>query len=153
MAVRRHHLVPIPHPYAFPVCGSHRSVCLNPQSNHELTSLKRRNVTDSSARWYLSSINLVGRNVRRSRVLHRDVHDCHAHVRRAHACRREAPVRKANIASVCRFHLYVRSTFLAPVGIGLALFIAELYATPFTSGALNPARALGPDVIAAQFEG
>jgi len=46
-----------------------------------------------------------------------------------------------------------RSTFLAPVGIGLALFIAELFATPFTSGALNPARALGPDVIAAKFEG
>jgi aquaporin related protein len=46
-----------------------------------------------------------------------------------------------------------RSTFLAPIGIGLALFIAELYATPFTSGALNPARALGPDVIAAKFDG
>lgn len=46
-----------------------------------------------------------------------------------------------------------KGTFLAPVGIGLALFIAELWATPFTGGSLNPARTLGPDVIAAKFAG
>ncbi|KAK0543426.1 Aquaporin-1 [Tilletia horrida] len=46
-----------------------------------------------------------------------------------------------------------KGTFLAPVGIGLALFIAELYATGLTGGSLNPARTLGPDVIAASFEG
>ncbi|KAK0526836.1 Aquaporin-1 [Tilletia horrida] len=46
-----------------------------------------------------------------------------------------------------------KATFLAPVGIGLALFLAELYATGLTGGSLNPARTLGPDVIAAQFDG
>ena len=42
---------------------------------------------------------------------------------------------------------------MAPVGIGLALFIAELWATPFTGGSLNPARTLGPDVIAGKWQG
>ncbi|KAE8249384.1 hypothetical protein A4X13_0g5229 [Tilletia indica] len=46
-----------------------------------------------------------------------------------------------------------KGTFLAPVGIGLALFMAELYATGLTGGSLNPARTLGPDVIASSFEG
>lgn len=46
-----------------------------------------------------------------------------------------------------------RGTFMAPVGIGLALFIAELWATPFTGGSLNPARTLGPDVIAGKWQG
>ncbi|PWY99049.1 aquaporin-like protein [Testicularia cyperi] len=45
-----------------------------------------------------------------------------------------------------------RGTFLAPVGIGLALFIAELFGTNYTGGSLNPARTLGPDVIAGRFE-
>ncbi len=44
-------------------------------------------------------------------------------------------------------------TFLAPVGIGLALFIAQLFSTPYTGSALNPARALGPDVVLASFPG
>ncbi|CAD6888743.1 unnamed protein product [Tilletia controversa] len=46
-----------------------------------------------------------------------------------------------------------KGTFLAPVGIGLSLFMAELYATGLTGGSLNPARTLGPDVIASSFEG
>ncbi|CEH13268.1 Aquaporin (major intrinsic protein family) [Ceraceosorus bombacis] len=46
-----------------------------------------------------------------------------------------------------------KGTFLAPVAIGLALFIAELWATSLTGGSLNPARTLGPDVIAASFDG
>ncbi|CAD6907070.1 unnamed protein product [Tilletia controversa] len=41
-----------------------------------------------------------------------------------------------------------KATFLAPVGIGLSLFLAELWATGLTGGSLNPARSLGPDVIA-----
>ncbi|KAH7303094.1 aquaporin-like protein [Stachybotrys elegans] len=45
-----------------------------------------------------------------------------------------------------------KATFIAPVGIGLALFLAELFATGLTGGSLNPARTLGPDVIAGEFE-
>lgn len=45
-----------------------------------------------------------------------------------------------------------KSTFLAPVGIGLALFLGELLATGYTGGSLNPARALGPDVVARTFD-
>ncbi|KAH7406232.1 aquaporin-like protein [Phaeosphaeria sp. MPI-PUGE-AT-0046c] len=46
-----------------------------------------------------------------------------------------------------------RSTFLAPIGIGLALFIAELAGVHFTGGSLNPARSFGPDVILGTFDG
>ncbi|KAH7014200.1 aquaporin-like protein [Microdochium trichocladiopsis] len=45
-----------------------------------------------------------------------------------------------------------KATFIAPVGIGLALFLAEMFATGITGGSLNPARTLGPDVIAASFD-
>ncbi|CAD6984585.1 unnamed protein product, partial [Tilletia controversa] len=33
------------------------------------------------------------------------------------------------------------------------LFLAELWATGLTGGSLNPARSLGPDVIAGEFDG
>lgn len=46
-----------------------------------------------------------------------------------------------------------KSTFIAPVGIGLALFIAELSGVYFTGGSLNPARSFGPAVIAGEFYG
>ncbi|KAF2254872.1 aquaporin [Trematosphaeria pertusa] len=46
-----------------------------------------------------------------------------------------------------------RATFLAPIGIGLALFIAELAGVFFTGGSLNPARSFGPDVILHTFDG
>ncbi|ETS79642.1 hypothetical protein PFICI_09495 [Pestalotiopsis fici W106-1] len=45
-----------------------------------------------------------------------------------------------------------RATFVAPVGIGLALFIAELGGVYYTGGSLNPARSLGPCVIAGKFQ-
>lgn len=44
-----------------------------------------------------------------------------------------------------------RATFVAPVGIGLALFIAEMSGVYYTGGSLNPARSLGPCVVAASF--
>ena len=44
-----------------------------------------------------------------------------------------------------------KATFIAPIGIGLALFIAELFGVYYTGGALNPARAFGPCVVAHQF--
>lgn len=50
-------------------------------------------------------------------------------------------------------HYQHRGTFLAPVGIGLALFVGELLGTNFTGGSLNPARTLGPDVVSRQFDG
>lgn len=39
-----------------------------------------------------------------------------------------------------------KSTFLAPVGIGLSLFIAEIAGVYYTGGSLNPARSFGPCV-------
>jgi len=44
-----------------------------------------------------------------------------------------------------------KGTFLAPVGIGLSLFIAELGGVYYTGGSLNPARSFGPCVANKQF--
>lgn len=44
-----------------------------------------------------------------------------------------------------------KATFLAPIGIGLALFVGELVGVLYTGGSLNPARSLGPNVILASF--
>jgi aquaporin related protein len=46
-----------------------------------------------------------------------------------------------------------KGTFIAPVGIGLALFVAALAGGYFTGGSLNPARSFGPDVVLGTFEG
>jgi len=46
-----------------------------------------------------------------------------------------------------------RATFLAPIGIGLALFIAELSGVYYTGGSLNPARSFAPNVVLASFPG
>ncbi|ORY19671.1 aquaporin-like protein [Clohesyomyces aquaticus] len=46
-----------------------------------------------------------------------------------------------------------KATFLAPLGIGLSLFIAELAGVYFTGGSLNPARSFGPDAILRNFDG
>ncbi|KAF2773978.1 aquaporin-like protein [Teratosphaeria nubilosa] len=46
-----------------------------------------------------------------------------------------------------------KGTFLAPIGIGLALFIAELAGVYFTGGSLNPARSFGPCVVLHSFPG
>ncbi|KIW08588.1 uncharacterized protein PV09_00551 [Verruconis gallopava] len=45
-----------------------------------------------------------------------------------------------------------RATFIAPVGIGLALFIAELVGVYYTGGSLNPARSFGPCVVTGSFD-
>ena len=45
-----------------------------------------------------------------------------------------------------------KATYMAPVGIGRALFVAELVGVFFTGGSLNPARSLGPCVTTGQFD-
>jgi aquaporin related protein len=44
-----------------------------------------------------------------------------------------------------------KATFLAPIGIGLALFVAELVGVFYTGGSLNPARSFGPCVVTRNF--
>jgi len=46
-----------------------------------------------------------------------------------------------------------KSTFLAPIGIGITFFLAELVGVYFTGGSLNPARSLGPAVVDHSFPG
>ncbi|EFQ91930.1 hypothetical protein P3342_009511 [Pyrenophora teres f. teres] len=46
-----------------------------------------------------------------------------------------------------------KATFLAPIGIGLSLFVAELLGAFYTGGSLNPARSLGPAVVTHSFPG
>ncbi|KAF2426478.1 aquaporin-like protein [Tothia fuscella] len=45
-----------------------------------------------------------------------------------------------------------RATFMAPIVIGLALFVAELAGVMFTGGSLNPARSFGPNVVLGKFD-
>merc|ERR1711939_1232769 len=45
-----------------------------------------------------------------------------------------------------------RATFIAPVGIGLALFISELVAVYYTGGSLNPARSFAPCAVTHDFD-
>ncbi|KAF1988559.1 aquaporin-like protein [Aulographum hederae CBS 113979] len=45
-----------------------------------------------------------------------------------------------------------KATFIAPVGIGLALFISELVGVFYTGGSLNPARSFGPCVVTGVFD-
>jgi aquaporin related protein len=40
-----------------------------------------------------------------------------------------------------------KSTFIMPVGTGLALFVAELVGVYYTGGSLNPARSLRPCIV------
>lgn len=43
------------------------------------------------------------------------------------------------------------ATPLAPLGIGLSLFISELSGVSFTGGSLNPARSFGPALVLMSF--
>jgi len=46
-----------------------------------------------------------------------------------------------------------QATFIAPIGIGLALFVCELCGVYYTGGSLNPARSFGPAVIVGGWKG
>lgn len=46
-----------------------------------------------------------------------------------------------------------KGTFIAPIGIGLALFVAQLVGGPFTGASLNPARSFGAAVATRHFPG
>ncbi|KAM7200656.1 aquaporin-like protein [Naviculisporaceae sp. PSN 640] len=46
-----------------------------------------------------------------------------------------------------------KSTYLAPIAIGVSFFLCELVGVYFTGGSLNPARSLGPAVVNASFPG
>lgn len=44
-----------------------------------------------------------------------------------------------------------RATFLAPIGIGLTLFVTQLATVNFSGGSLNPTRSFGPAVVTRSF--
>lgn len=46
-----------------------------------------------------------------------------------------------------------KDTFIAPIGIGLSLFVAEIAGVFYTGASLNPARSFGPCVAARSFTG
>jgi len=45
-----------------------------------------------------------------------------------------------------------KDTFIAPIGIGMALFVAEIAGVYYTGASLNPARSFGPCVAGANFQ-
>ena len=46
-----------------------------------------------------------------------------------------------------------KATFIAPIGIGLALFVVEIAGVYYTGASVNPARSFGPCVAGANFQG
>ena len=46
-----------------------------------------------------------------------------------------------------------KGTFIAPIGIGLALFVVELAGINYSGGSINPARSFGPCVAGTHFTG
>jgi glycerol uptake facilitator-like aquaporin len=70
--------------------------------------------------------------------------------RRAHARRREAhrDAFRAREQRFCRPQTVPRTDDSRPqVGIGLTLFVCELFSVYYTGGALNTARAFGPAAV------
>lgn len=45
-----------------------------------------------------------------------------------------------------------KDTFIAPIGIGLSLFVVEIAGVYYTGASVNPARSFGPCVAGANFQ-
>lgn len=43
------------------------------------------------------------------------------------------------------------ANFIAPIGIGLALFVAQMFGTNYTGSSVNPTRSFGPAVVTGTF--
>ena len=46
-----------------------------------------------------------------------------------------------------------KDTFIAPIGIGLSLFVVEIAGVNYSGASVNPARSFGPCVAARDFPG
>jgi hypothetical protein len=46
-----------------------------------------------------------------------------------------------------------KDTFIAPIGIGISLFVIEIAGVNYTGASVNPARSFGPCVASADFPG
>ena len=46
-----------------------------------------------------------------------------------------------------------KATFMAPIGIGLVLFVCQLFGTLWTGCGMNPARSFGSSVVTGRFPG
>ncbi len=46
-----------------------------------------------------------------------------------------------------------KDTFIAPIGIGLSLFVVHIAGVNYTGTSVNPARSFGPCVVSASFPG
>ena len=46
-----------------------------------------------------------------------------------------------------------KDTFIAPIGIGISLFVVEIAGVNYTGASVNPARSFGPCVASASFPG
>jgi aquaporin related protein len=46
-----------------------------------------------------------------------------------------------------------KDTFIAPIGIGLSLFVVEIAGVNYSGASVNPARSFGPCVASANFTG
>ena len=102
--------------------------------------------------WYFELPNHSWRrNFDCSRFIYRDVP--YFFVSRAPALRINVLMIRLMLAILLLAAEKHKATFIAPIGIGLALFVAELLGVYYTGGSLNPARSFGPDVVLGQFAG
>jgi aquaporin related protein len=46
-----------------------------------------------------------------------------------------------------------KDTFIAPIGIGISLFVIEIAGVNYTGASVNPSRSFGPCVASADFPG